>query len=118
MDHSAIFGNDIVVFMYNENAHMGAVAVGEYDYVTGRTSTSVIARLGHKDDMVAQQVAYSISKATKKATCAIVGIHVDNITEAEINQIIENSKELVSEFISVCRQQRLSPKWFCSPDEI
>lgn len=93
-------GNDPVVYLYNENAHIGAVAIGEYEPKEERASTSVITRLGHKDDAVAQKAAYLISKATKKPVCVIAGIHVDNISEMEISQILENASSLIDEFIT------------------
>ncbi len=89
----------LVIYIYNQNAHIGAVAVSEYDRKTKRTSTSVITRLGHKDDAVAQKAAHLISKATRKPVCLIVGIHLDNITEAEIAELLQNTDGLVDEFI-------------------
>jgi len=91
-------GNDLVVFIYNENTHIGAVAVGDYDHGAQRASTSVITRLGHKDDAVAQEAAHSISKHTKKPVCVIAGIHLDNINKKEIDEIVENASNLVEEF--------------------
>jgi hypothetical protein len=64
-------GEDVIVCIHNENAHIGAVAVAEYDHKRQRVSTSVITRSGHKDDVVAQKAAYSISKHTKKPVCVI-----------------------------------------------
>lgn len=93
-------GSDLVIYIYNQNAHIGAVAVGEYDRKTRRTSTSVITRLGHKDDAVAQKAAYLISKATRKPVCVIAGIHLGNITEIEITKLLENTNSLVDEFVS------------------
>lgn len=93
-------GEDLIVFIYNEKAHLGAVAVGEYDYKEEIVSISVITRLGHKDDVVAQKAAHLLSKYTKRPVCVVAGIHVDNITEAEIKQIVENSNKLVEDFIS------------------
>jgi hypothetical protein len=93
-------GNDLIVYLYNENAHIGAVAIGEYERKEKRASTSVITRLGHKDDVVAQKAAHSISKSTRKPVCVIAGIHVDNISEIEISQILENTDSLVAEFIT------------------
>ena len=78
-------GNDLVVYIYNKNAHIGAVAIGEYDHEHQRASVSVVTRLGHKDDAIAQKAAHSISKSTKKPVCVIAGVHVSNITEAEIS---------------------------------
>jgi len=92
-------GGDLVVLLYNENAHLGAVAVGEYDLSNQRTSTSVITRLGHKDDIVAQKAAYKINKSTKRPVCVIAGIHVDNITKEEIEQIVNNARSLVETFV-------------------
>jgi hypothetical protein len=93
-------GDELVVFIYNENAHIGAVAIGEYDYKEERTSTSVITRLGHKDDAVAQQAAYLISKAMKKPVCVVAGIHLDNITNKEIDKLLENASGVVNRLIN------------------
>ena len=92
-------GSDLVACIYNDNAHIGAVAIGEYDHNEKRASTSVITRLGHKDDAVAQRAAYSISKSTKRPVCVIAGIHLDNITKEEINKLVENASVMVDEFI-------------------
>jgi hypothetical protein len=92
-------GHDLVVSIYNENAHLGAVAVGEYDPKTGRTAVSVITRLGHKDDAIAQKAAYLIGKSTKRPVCVIAGVHIDNITQEEIDRILENSNIVVEEFV-------------------
>ena len=93
-------GGDLIVRIYNENAHIGAVALGEYDDKEGRASCSLLTRLGHKDDIVAQKAAYLVSKHTKKPVCVIAGIHVDDITQEEIAQILENTSNLVEGLIS------------------
>ncbi|MFC2071493.1 hypothetical protein ACFLUU_02080 [Chloroflexota bacterium] len=90
-------GNDLVVCVYNENAHVGAVAVGEYDYKEKRVSCSVITRLGHKDDVIALEAAHAVSKCTKRSVCVVAGIHLDKITAAEIKSILKNAKSLVSQ---------------------
>lgn len=98
------FGDDLVVSIYNENAHIGAVAVGEYDHRQNRTSTSVITRLGHKDDVIAQKAAYLISKHTKRPSCVIAGVHLDDITEEEIQKFLENTDSLVKDFLRYWEQ--------------
>ena len=92
-------GDNLVVLIYNENAHIGAVAVGEWDEKEQRSSISVHTRLGHKDDAIAQKAAYTISKSIKKPVCVIAGVHVDNITTAEIEQVIANVGVVVGEFL-------------------
>ena len=97
-------GDDLVVFIYNENAHIGAVAVGEYDHKEARASVSVITRLGHKDDAVAQKAAYLLSKATKKTTCVVAGIHLEGITKDEIDKILDNAERVVEEFLLTAQE--------------
>ena len=94
-------GSDLVVLIYNENAHIGAVAVGEYDHEQKRASVSVITRVGHKDDAIAHKAAYLISKSIKKPVCVIAGIHLDNITQKEIDKILTNSEIAVKELINL-----------------
>lgn len=93
------FGGDIVVFIGNENAHIGAVAVGDYDQQEKRASTSVITRLGHKDDAVAQNAAHLISRKMKRPCCVIAGIHLDDISEQEIQDILKNANTLVGNLL-------------------
>jgi gallate decarboxylase subunit D len=93
-------GPDLVVRLFNEGAHLGAIAIGEYSAEHARTSVSVITLPGHKDDAIAQKAAYLISQHTLKPVCVIAGVHLDNITKDEINRIIENTAQIVQDFIA------------------
>jgi len=93
-------GYDIVVSIHNENAHIGAVAIGEYEHNEKRASTSVITRLGHKDDVIAQQIAHLLAKHFRRAVCVVAGVHLDNITNDEIQQIIKNVGLLGNDLIA------------------
>lgn len=93
-------GNELVVCLFNENAHLGAIAVGEYDSASGRASTSVITRTGHKDDAVAVDAAHTIAKATRNAVCVMAGIHLDNVTPQEIQQVVENCRGVVGKLVA------------------
>jgi hypothetical protein len=88
-------GKDIIVCIFNENGHLGAVAVADYCHAEDRVSTSVITRLGHKDDTVACNAAYKLCRRLKAPVCAIAGIHLDDITKEEIIQITQNCDRLV-----------------------
>jgi hypothetical protein len=99
-------GSDLVVRIYNQDAHIGAVAVGDYDYEHERASVSVITRLGHKDDALAGEAAYLLSKSIRRPVCVIAGVHLDNITAEEIDRILANTKLAVSEIIDVCGMQK------------
>jgi len=100
-------GDDLVVLIHNEQAHIGAVAIADYDRDKDRVSISVVTRLGHKDDAVAQKAAYRIGKHIKKPVCDIAGIHLNKVTEEEIRQIVENSDKLVIRLLQEqCKTQR------------
>ncbi len=92
-------GSDLIVYIYNENAHIGALAVGDYDHEHQRASVSVITRLGHKDDAIAQKAAHSISKSTRKPVCVIAGVHLDDVTPEEIDEILINAGSAVEQLI-------------------
>jgi hypothetical protein len=98
-------GSDLVVRIYNQNAHIGAVAIGDYDDEHERASVSVITRLGHKDDALTRDAAYSLSKSIRRPVCVIAGVHLDNITREEIDEILANTRAAISEVINVCTQQ-------------
>ena len=100
-------GDGLVVRIFNENAHIGAVSIGEYDFSNHRASVSVMTRLGHKDDVVAQKAAHSISKLTRKTVCVVTGIHLDNITTDEMAQILKYSDLLVIELVNHIKVDRM-----------
>lgn len=88
-------GKDIVVVLFNGQAHLGAVAVADFCREENRASTSVITRLGHKDNEVASAAAHRLCRKLKKPVCAIAGIHLDDISEQEITEIVRNCDALV-----------------------
>jgi gallate decarboxylase subunit D len=92
-------GSDFIVCLSNAHGHIGAVAVADYDSKEDRASTSIITRLGHKEDLVARNTAYKLCKRLRKPICAIVGIHIDAISPEEISQITENCDALVEQCI-------------------
>ena len=88
-------GEDLIVCLFNENGHIGAVAMADYSKSENRASTSVVTRLGHMDDPIAYAAAHKLCKCLKRPVCAIAGLHVDNISEAEIAEIVQNCEALV-----------------------
>jgi hypothetical protein len=89
-------GKDLVVCLFNEAGHIGAVAVAEYCDQNGQASASVITRFGHREDSIASDTARILCKALKRPVCAVAGVHLDNITGDEIAQIIQNCSQLAN----------------------
>lgn len=92
-------GDDLIVRLFNEQEHVGAVALSEYHDGAQRASTSVLTRFGHKDDTVAYMAAHRICRRLKQTVCAVAGIHLDAITEEEISQITANCHRLVERYL-------------------
>jgi len=92
-------GDDLMVRLSNRQEHIGAVALSEYNHGEKRASTSVLTRFGHRDDTIASMAAYEICRRFKRPVCAIAGIHVDNITKEEIEQIVKNCSTLINRYI-------------------
>jgi len=101
-------GTNLVVCIYNDNAHLGAAAVGEYDHEEGRASSSVITLRGHRDDEVAKKQAHVIARHTQKPVCVIAGIHLDDITQDEIAKILDEVDKMVLRFLDRISPPRLS----------
>jgi hypothetical protein len=99
-------GSDLVVLIHNRDAHIGAVAVGDYDCEHERASVSVVTRLGHKDDALAREAAYLLSKSMRSPVCVSAGVHLDDITRAEIDKILANTKLAIDEIVGACGQQK------------
>jgi hypothetical protein len=99
-----LLGKDLILCIYNDEAHIGAAAIADYDHNEARASTSLITRLGHKDDVIAYATAHKVCKYTKKPVCVVAGIHVDNITEPEIKQIVRNTNSLVDALLEKHRE--------------
>ena len=98
-------GNDLLIAIYGGNAHhIGGAAVAyptpsHYrDAMTVSVSTMTLP--GHKDYVVANTAAEKICKALETPTIVTVGIHYDNATKNDIEEIISVVDSLVQDAIS------------------
>lgn len=98
-------GNDLLIAIYGGNAHhIGGAAVAyptpsHYRDAT-TVSVSTMTLPGHKDYVVANTAAEKICKALETPTIVTVGIHYDNATKNDIEEIISVVDSLVQDAIS------------------
>ena len=98
-------GKDLLVTIYGgDEHHIGGVATA---YPTGShyrdattVSVSTLTLPGHKDYVVANTAAEKICKALQVPTVVTVGIHYDNATTKDIEEIISVVNALVEEIIA------------------
>jgi len=98
-------GNDLLIAIYGGDAHhIGGVATAyptESHYRNASTvSVSTLTLPGHKDYVVANTAAEKICKALEVPTVVTVGIHYDNASRTEIEEIISVVNALVDEIIA------------------
>ena len=98
-------GNDLLIAIYGGDAHhIGGAAVAyptpsHYRDAT-TVSVSTMTLPGHKDYVVANTAAEKICKALETPTIVTVGIHYDNATKNDIEEIISVVDSLVQDVIS------------------
>jgi hypothetical protein len=93
-------GEDYLLTLKGGEEHVGAVAVGLFEEKSQRASSSVITMPGHREEYLALQGARQVSKATKKTSVFVVGIHKDNLSPEEIRDIVSIAGEMVESFIT------------------
>jgi alpha-beta hydrolase superfamily lysophospholipase len=98
-------GNDLLIAIYGgDEHHIGGVAAAyptasHYRDAT-TVSVSTLTLPGHKDYVVANTASEKICKALELPTVVTVGIHYDNASSKEIEEIISIVNALVDEMIA------------------
>lgn len=95
-------GDDLLLTLTGGNKpHIGAIALAIPYKQT--SSASLLSVYGHKDGEIAKPIAEKVSKKLHKNVVVIVGIHLDNATENDIKNFIDNSYSEVDKFLDECR---------------
>ena len=66
----------------------------------GHVETRLLALPGHREDALALRMAQSMAEALHCAVCVSAGIHYDNITRAEIQQVEQMAQSLTERCIA------------------
>ena len=109
-------GRDLQVLCGGGASHIGAVALAAPAQVyepqqgqhaqadqaaqPGQTEARLLALPGHREDVLAQRMAQSMAEALHCAVCVSAGIHYDNITRAEIQQVEQMAHDLTQRCIA------------------
>ena len=93
---SAVFcGYDLLIKVQGgAKPHIGAAAMAlswpHRDRALGTSATAcVLCAPGHKEDLLARDVALQLSARLNRTVCVVAGIHVEDITPEEIKKIEE-----------------------------
>lgn len=98
----------VVCVSGGDEPHIGSVVLAEARAsLTGEgtsATSSVLNRLGHKDEFVARTVAETLATALNTTVCCICGIHKDNATPEDIQASATLGQEVASTLL-----ERLAP---------
>lgn len=103
-------GDEIVAILSGgEKPHVGAVAVAlpsPSPKNSGKiTSTSsVFTLIGHKDDEIARPFSRRVAKDLNRVCVGVVGVHVNNASNQDIELLLTNSAKCVEKLIHQLRK--------------
>ena len=94
----------IVQLLGGEKPHVGAVVltVLRPDSIGNekvKCNSTVVPRLGHREDDIAKPIAEEIAKALRQTVALVAGIHIDNATAEDIKILLENCHMATKLFI-------------------
>ena len=85
-------GNDLQVCVYGGNqSHIGSVVI-TYPY--------------QKDDIVASMFAKKLAIEFNAVVCTSCGIHYDNVTKDELEQIVVSCQDLLKQLIKQIKEEQ------------
>lgn len=95
-------GRDLQVLCGGGASHIGAVALAAPG--SGLAQARVLALPGHKEDAIALRMARHMADELHCAVCVSAGIHYDNITREEIQQVEQMTQDLTQRCISALKK--------------
>lgn len=86
-----------VTLVGGDRPHIGAVAVAiprpsSADPSRVSPSISVITVVGHKDDIIARDVADRLCRALNRIVVVVAGVHIEGATRADIRRAVANAR--------------------------
>ena len=95
-----IIGDDLIISVWGgTKPHIGSISVsvprpGLQDKTIMSATSSIINLIGHKDEVIARKFSEQLAAKFNKNAIATAGIHIDDITENQINILMQNMAEL------------------------
>ena len=99
-------GPDLCMAVYGgDQAHIGAVAMAVPrpsldDAKRNSATASVLAGVGHKEDLLARKVALDMAAALGVTVSVSCGVHLDDATAEEIAGVGRGVDEMIAEAVS------------------
>lgn len=92
-------GSDLLVKIYGGASHIGAVALATY-----QNGAQNLSLPGHKDGIVASEIAARLSASLQCAVAVACGIHYDKITAVEITEVVKLANGLAGTLVTLIKK--------------
>ncbi|MFQ5979776.1 MAG: hypothetical protein ACE5OZ_16725 [Candidatus Heimdallarchaeota archaeon] len=98
-----LIGEDLLVVLSGEGRHIGGCSLAEPYTSQDRKNANIssISCKGHQDIEITRLIAQKVSKQLERVVAVVGGIHVDNASKKEINQILANAQTLGDRLIDI-----------------
>jgi hypothetical protein len=93
-------GDHPVLLVGGGQEHLGAVGLAEprpslSDPEQTSASTSLLVRIGHKEDLMAREIAGELASWCRQPVLVCCGIHYDLLESKEIERVTQNYRILI-----------------------
>ena len=88
-------GDDrLIIITGGEKEHIGSATL-----IEDKDDLQTMIKKGHKDHIVSEKMANIIYDTIEKDLLVICGIHIDDASTEEIDNLVRNAKECVEQFL-------------------
>jgi hypothetical protein len=108
-------GDDLLVAIWGgDRPHIGAISLAQHrpslkDPGIMSATASVICVVGHKEDDLVKEASEFLASTLKTRVVVTAGIHWDNLDEAGIHAVRQNSRALVKRIGEEMKEASASP---------
>lgn len=100
-------GRDLQVMCSGGQAHIGAVALASPSSLGAankKNQNDLLTLPGHREDLLAAQMAHRMASELNCTVCVSAGIHFDSITKEEIERVLSLADSLTEKCIARLKQ--------------
>ncbi|CCO06972.1 hypothetical protein [Desulforamulus hydrothermalis] len=72
-------------------------------------NSSVLPRLGHKDDEIAKPLAEELARQLNQPVVLVAGLHIDEATAEEIQLLCRHCRQAVEQFLNHPERDTITP---------
>jgi hypothetical protein len=93
-------GPDLALWFAGAGQHVGAVALADLDPGSGRAYVQTLSAPGHRDDVIARELALAASRRLRRRVLVYGGVHLDDITADERDRVVANARQLIERYLA------------------